>query len=163
MNTTNVQEVNSDVAVAPSVAVKTPKPIECGRFEGSFKLFASRFYNDCTYYGISKEVAHKVAVDGMSSLGLAMSKDAELAAKISKANKQGEGKFKLSGTSALVQTSNAMILIRLVQQLESLREEKLLAKPLKLNDLTDFLKKEVQEYLSDCEKWVKTQVWTDSK
>lgn len=92
-----------------------------------------------------------------------MSKDAELAAKISKANKQGEGKFKLSGTSALVQTSNAMILIRLVQQLESLREEKLLAKPLKLNDLTDFLKKEVQEYLSDCEKWVKTQVWTDSK
>lgn len=142
-------------------SAQVKKAIECGRFEGSFKLFGSRFYNDCTYYGIDAKIAHKVAVDGMSSLGLAMSKDADLAAKISKANKNGEGKFKLSGTSALVATSNAMLLIRLTQQLESLREEKLLSKALKLSDLTEFLKKEVQEYLDDCQTWAKNQTWAD--
>lgn len=144
-----------------TIAPQVKKAIECGRFEGSFKLFGSRFYNDCKYYGIDAKIAHKVAVDGMSSLGLAMSKDADLAAKISKANKNGEGKFKLSGTSALVATSNAMLLIRLTQQLESLREEKLLSKPLKLSDLTEFLKKEVQEYLDDCQVWAKAQTWEE--
>lgn len=157
---TETSIVNAPETVTPAIAQKS---LECGRFEGSFKLFGSRFYNDCKYYGIEPHIAHKVAVDGMSSLGLAMSKDAELAAKISKANKNGEGKFKLSGSSALVATSNAMLLIRLTQQLEALREEKLLSKPLKLSDLTEFLKDEVAEYLEECDVWAAKQNWAQDK
>ncbi len=153
---------NTPVSIETTVALAAKKAIQIGRFEGSFKLFGSRFFNDLKYYGINAKIAHKVANDGMASLGLAMSKDADLAAKISKANKNGEGKFKLSGSSALVATSNAMILIRLTQQLEALREEKLLSKPLKLNDLTEFLKKEVQEYLDECAAWVNSQEWEES-
>ncbi len=137
------------------------KAIECGRFEGAFKLFAQRFYNDLKFYGIEIKVAHKVASDGIASLGQAMSQDADLAAKVSKANKDGNGKFKLSGTSGLTKQSNAMMLIRLTQQLDALKDEKLLCKPLNLNDLQAFIKPEVKEYLEECEGWVAGQEWSE--
>lgn len=163
MNDTNL--INNEVThftkeLAPE-AKREVKPIECGRFEGAFKPFATRFFNDLKFYGIPNKIAHKVAVDGMSSLGQAMSNDADLAAKISKANKNGDGKFKLSGSSSLTKTSNSMMLIRLTQKLEELREEKLLSKALKLNDLTDFIKPEVAEYLEECETWAKSVSWKE--
>jgi len=137
--------------------------IKCGRFEGAFKVFADKFYSEVKFYGIGPKIAHKVACDACSNLADAMSKDAELAAKVNKekAKSDGETSFKLSGKSGLVKMSNAMILIRLTQQLEALRAEKLLCKPLKLTDLSEFLKEEVQDYLIGAAAWAERQEWTE--
>jgi len=138
-------------------------PIKCGRFEGAFKVFADKFFSEVKFYGIDAKIAHKVACDACSNLADAMSKDAELAAKVNKekAKSDGETSFKLSGKSGLVKMSNAMILIRLTQQLEALRAEKLLCKPLKLTDLSEFLKEEVQDYLDESAAWAERQEWSE--
>lgn len=170
-NDTIVDSTTGEETQVPVTPAKNGQPIPAkkqitvGRFEGAFKLFAQTYYKDLKFYAFSPEVAHKVASDAVSVLGLAMSKDATLAAKISKANKNGEHKFKLSGSSAAVAGHNSMILVRLVQQLDALREEELLKadKPLKLADLMEHVHPEVQDYITGCEKWASEQVWETVK
>jgi len=178
MNNPNVSVESNSVStdltadeLAQKVANKAPakeqgksNKIECGRFEGAFKLFARSFYTEVKYYLGNEKVAHKVACDGCASLADAMSKSDEIAAKVNKAKKKndGEGNFKVpSFKTGDTKLNNAMMLIRLCQQLECLREEKLLCKPLKLTDLSEFLKTEVQDYLDESAAWAERQEWSE--
>lgn len=147
---------------APSVST-TPASdkkdgIILGKFNGAFRVFAANWFGLLVFYGLTKKQSHKIAFDAMSALGTAMAQDSELYAKVSKANKNGDGSFKIGGKSGLTQHSNAMKVIRVCQLLEAIREEKLTQKPCKLNDMEQFLSEELSTYVSDCEQWKVTIV-----
>jgi hypothetical protein len=145
-----------------SAEVKIVK-IWCGEFNGAFKNFANACYNDLKFYGLPKEVAHKVASDFMSSLGDAMSQDSDLSAKVSKAKKEGESRFNLSGKSGYVKQSYAMSIARIAQELDKIRVEKLFCKPVSMEFLVKngFLSKELMAYLEKSEQWAAAQTWKD--
>jgi len=158
MNTINVNEVTGEETanVAPAKIIK----IQVGDFRGNMKLVAERFFNDLKNFGFSPRLAHKIAGDCMADLGQAMSKDVDLAAKISKAKKDTkESKFKITGTTAALAQTNAMGLVRLVQQLDSMHDEGLFAKCPNVPSLASSLHKEVQDYIARCETWVESQSW----
>lgn len=154
MSTTNGSSV-----INPSSQTSEVKPIQVGKFNGSFKNFASNWYYLLKFYGMSPKASHKLASDAMSALGNAMSKDSKLDAAISKANKDGQSSFKISGKSGLTQHSYAMSIIRTCQLLEKIREEKLTYKPLKLADMDDFMQPDLLKYIAECEAWAKVQKW----
>ena len=145
--------------VNPSVQSTEVKPISVGKFNGSFKNFAANWFYLLKFYGMSAKSSHKLASDAMSALGNAMSKDSKLDATVSKANKDGQSSFKISGKSGLTQHSYAMSIIRTCQLLEKIREEKLTYKPLKLADMENFLQPDLLKYVSECENWAKSQKW----
>ena len=147
-NTPTVSNAN-----VPSTAA-TLERVKLGQFTGAFQRFGVNWFGLLFAYGISKLTAHKIAVDAMSSLGLAMaSGNAELAAAISKANKQGESTFKISGKSGLTAHSNALAIIRLCQLLEKVRDEKLFVERPQLPSIKGLLTPEHVEYLEKCAKW----------
>jgi hypothetical protein len=144
-------------------AVIASKTITAGEFNGSFKLFAANWFRDLKFYGFSPEVSHKVCTDGMSQLGLAMSQDAALDAKVKKANKNGESGFKVSGSSGLVRMHNSMAVIRLVQMIDALRMEGLLHPKefIRVTDMQTHLNPVLKKYITECEEWVKTATWEE--
>lgn len=127
--------------------------IVAGKFNGAFKTFAANWYHLLKFYGLSEKASHKVAADAMSAMGQAMSKDSDLSAAVSKANKHGESSFKITGKSGLTKHSYAMSIIRICQLLEKIREEKLTYKPLKVADVGEFLQPTLTDYVSNCEAW----------
>ncbi len=144
-----------------STTVQTP--IQVGRFNGAFKNFAANWFHLCKFYGIDAKVCHKIATDAMSALGVAMSKDGKLDAAVSKANKNGESSFKISGKSGLTQHSYAMSIVRICQLLEKIREEGLTYKPLKLAEVSDFVQPSIMKYVDECGAWAAKQVWEDDR
>ena len=148
-------------AVANAESKAKVKPLSLGQFNGAFKRFADTWFNDLRFYGIDPYAAHKVCNDGMSKLGDAMSKDATLGAQVSKANKDGNYRFAISGKSDYVKGSNALTLIRISQQLEKLRVEKLLCAPLNITDLRKFIHEDVNNYLKESQDWADAQEWAE--
>ena len=139
--------------------VNTVASIQIGRFNGAFKNFAANWFHLVKFYGLDPKVCHKIATDAMSALGVAMSKDGKLDAAVSKANKNGESSFKISGKSGLTQHSYAMSIVRICQLLEKIREEGLTYKPLKLAQVEEFVQPTIMQYVSECEAWAAKQVW----
>ena len=153
MNTTETTLVNAATVVI--------KPVVAGKFNGAFKTFAQNWYNLLNFYGLRKEVSHKIASDCMAALGLAMSKEGSdsLKATVSKANGSGDGGFRIGGKSGLTKYSYAMALVRICQVIESLRLEKLTLKPIKIADLEEFLTEDLTKYVALCDKWAEEQKW----
>ena len=106
---------------------KTPV-IRIADFRGAFAAFALSCFNDLVAGKFtSRETCHEIACDFASDLGNALrAGDADLAAKVSKANKDGESKFTISGKSDKVKQSPAMSIARVCQQISALKKEKLL-------------------------------------
>lgn len=97
-----------------------------GKFSGSQSMFMRNAYGDLVCFGLPKRVAHQVACDFGSDLGKAMQTDGKLNAKVTKAKEDGESGFKLSGKTGGYHMTPAMSLVRVAQQLDTLKKEKLI-------------------------------------
>lgn len=136
------------------------KTVILGKFQGAFGGFQQSAFVDLKAAGFTPEVAHKVAFDYGSDIGNAIrnAKDDSLATKVAKAKKGGESRITLSGGGS-VQTSRAMSLIRLCQQLANLKKEALI-NTLQVDE--DRLDKNLVEYLDDCQTWASEQTFAVS-
>jgi len=132
-------------------ATNKPVVIRCGDFSGAFSRFQVACFGDLRLAGFTPAVSHKVAFDYGSDIGNAIrnATDDGLASKIGKAKKDGESRITISG-GGTTKTSRAMSLYRLVQQVDSLFREGLIASR-KLT--TEQLAENLQEYIEDCETW----------
>lgn len=138
---------------------KALQAIVPGKFNGMLANFQVSAYGSLKAFGMSKEVAHKIANDYASDLGNAMRSDDEFAAKVGKAKKNGDSVIKFSGKGGTKMT-NAMAAIRVVQVLEGLRKEGLLSKAtIKTSDFAE----QVGEYITECETWATEQTWAKTE
>ena len=135
--------------------VKTP--IVIGEFHGAFAPFTRSAYFTLKYAGLDAKIAHKIARDFGSDIGnaLANAKDGDLAAKVSKAKKDGTSDLKLSAKGSTA-TSPAMRVIRVCQVIDGLYMEALIAsRKVELEVFTP----ELQDTIVQAGKWASEQVW----
>jgi len=130
-------------------------------FRGATKLFAKNWYYTLTSYDFSKTAAHLISMDCQSDFGNAMSKDSDLSAKVSKANKNGEGSFKLAGNTGLTKVSPSMSIVRICQQLDEWRSKMLkdLYGPVDRELDTDLLHENLRDYLVEVTKRAEEIKW----
>jgi hypothetical protein len=100
--------------------------VKVGQFSGNLSSFMRNAYGDLVCFGLPKRVAHTVASDFGSDLGKAMQTDGKLNAKVQKAKEDGESGFKLSGKTGSYYQTPAMSIVRVAQQLDALKKEKLI-------------------------------------
>ena len=131
------------------------KSVIAGKFNGSLSRFQLGAFNDLIWCKVDRGTAHKIASDFGSDLGRLMSTDAEFAAKVSKADKNGNSKIALSG-GGKVGTTRTMSIVRLSQQMYNLYKEGLISDR-ELPRMTSSL----TEYFNECEEWAKEQTWQD--
>jgi hypothetical protein len=118
----------SNATVVSTATVQPIKPrevIRLGVFNGQNSGFAVNWYGELKVWGVEQNIAHLVCLDCMSDLGNAMKGDSKLAASVGKANKDGERKFKISGSTDKQRTTPAMTVVGCMQSLEKIRKEKL--------------------------------------
>lgn len=141
---------------AAQPTVKTDAII-LGKFNGAFCQFQLNAFYTMRHGGINSKVAHKIALDYGSDFGRLMASNADFASKVGKAKKNGESKLTISGGGYL-QTSRAMSVVRVCQQIGNLYQEGLL-EDVELPELSSTL----TEYLTECEKWATSQNWEEKK
>lgn len=132
---------------------QTASVIELGKFTGAFRQFQDNCFTDLKVAGIAPTTAHKVCNDLASDIGRLMSADPDIAARVSKAKKNGESRMAISA-KAEIQTSRSMSLWRISNEVYKLYKEGLL----ETRQLPK-LSKSLAEYIVDCEAWVSKQNW----
>jgi len=149
----------STTVQTPNVSASTPevKTIRPGHFAGALSRFQVSAFGDLFRGGFSKQVSHKIATDFGSDLGRLMATDSEFSSKISKANKEGESRIKLSG-GGKIKSSYAMSIIRTCQVIDGLYVEGLI-EDRKVPVLTEKL----SEYVETCKTWASEQNWEEKK
>lgn len=153
MTTTQIQSSN--------VVVPAPdkKAIKLGLFPGAFGGFQRAFWHLMLASGIEKITAHKIAVDFGADLGRVMRADADVAATVSKANKNNESYLKLSGRSIRVANSPAMEVNRICVLAEALFNEKLVTK--RTLPAPEVLQERIRDYIAECDNWAADNVFEE--
>ena len=137
---------------------KTPtvkvEGIKAGLFNGLLKNWQQTAWTDMVHAGIDKRLAHKIASDYGADLGRAMVADGKFKSKIGKLDDDGQRKIRMAAAPKAIATSNPMSIVYVVQTMDTLFVEELLASR-KLPALSIGL----QEYLAEQQEWCNGQHW----
>lgn len=136
------------------------KAFVIGQFGGVLSGFQRVAFRDLVHAGFDRVIAHKISMDYGAQLGLAMRNDDNLKTKISKANSNGVHKLAGSFSDKLVM-HNACAIVRIIQVMSGLVEEKLLTSYSALN--LNALNEQLTKYVSECEAWTLEQKWEEPK
>lgn len=136
-----------------TTSTQVTREIIVGKFAGAFSRFQLGAFNDLIWCQVPRRVAHKIATDFGSDFGRLMATDAEFAAKVGKADKNGNSKLTVSG-GGKISTSRTMSIVRVSQQIYNLNKEGLIV----ARELPQ-LSKTLAEYYQECVDWVETQNW----
>lgn len=145
------------MSVEQSVNPPEVKAIIIGMFGGMLSGFQKVVFRDLKAAGFETKVAHKIAIDYGSQLGLAMKNDENIKTKVGKANSDGEARMSASFHDKL-KMHDAMALYRVVQTVDGLVKEQL------VNDYTIDglnLTSRLKYYISQCEQWALAQTWKE--
>jgi hypothetical protein len=151
MQTTTTQELQSTTTVKPSPA------IEAGKFNGHLASFALGAFNYLLAFKVSREVAHKIAMDYASDIGRGMSENLEIVSAVGKAKKNGESVVSFSGKTHAVTQTFSMSLIRVCILIEKCHAEKFFDKRPELDTLP--LTDNLADYLAEAKAWASRQTW----
>lgn len=151
MQTTTTQEPQSTTTVKLSPAV------EAGKFNGHLASFALGAFNYLLAFKVSREVAHKIAMDYASDIGRGMSENLEIVSAVGKAKKNGESVVSFSGKTHAVTQTFSMSLIRVCILIEKCHDEKFFGKRPELDSLP--LSANLADYLAEAKAWASRQTW----
>jgi hypothetical protein len=121
-----------------------------GKFNGNLSRLQTEAFGDMRRFGLSEGAAHKVAMDFASDYGRLMATEPDFAAKVGKANKDGNATLKVV-VSGKIAVTRSMSSIRTYEQLHALKKEGLITETPKHDELS--LNENVENYIRDCESW----------
>lgn len=137
----------------PVVESKPAKTVVLlGVFSSAWARFQTAAYGDLKRMGCPEQLAHKIAMDFGPDIANAVLNSDTVAAKVSKANKEGLSKIDLKAKGE-THLTNSMSIIRVVQQLAAMRQEGLIENCPALFDTIEWTNN-IRAYIAKSQQWV---------